>query len=190
MLYYFDRNLLDEVVRQYASAYVTGPVYDDGDATPENPSDSMSDNVLTMDGTSAPVANDYVFSFEDCKSVKATHKETGWSFDVQPDIPFGEQATLSGVYTITETDEAGNETAYEVIVDHDAPALNVTLELYGTGTSQITVDPEIESTLAPYYCKSFRIDSVVDSDPWSSSGIPPTGPRSRSTSPSPKSSTP
>ncbi|MCI2110845.1 MAG: hypothetical protein LKK13_00660 [Bacilli bacterium] len=163
-LYYFDKNLLEDVLKFYASSYVTGPHYYDGTTFPEG--ENVSDPIWTDDGVSAPIGNDYVLT--NYGSVSATAKKQGSDETIVLDygVKLSEQLKDSGVYDITETDKAGNACTYQVIIDLEGPKLSIHTETYGDDSKDITISKDNLSSTGTYYLKSLSISEILDSDSW------------------------
>lgn len=161
-LYYFDRNLLDDAVRQYAKAYVTGPHYFDGT---NEPTIGVSDPMGTKDGVSAPIGNDYVLTNFGSESAVAKNLSTQEETVLEYGKTLGEQLS-DGLYDITETDRAGNSCAYQVIIDHSAPIMSATAEDY-SGSKDITLGEGNLPASGALYLKSFFVKEILDSDKWS-----------------------
>lgn len=171
-LYYFDRNLLNEVIAYYAKDYISPVQYyvQDGSNEYGTPADSMSDNLLTApDGTQAPMLNGFVFDKADSSELYAELVGgNGEKVKVNFGTPFDEQFTVGGLYKLTERDEAGNETVFYGFLDVLAPELNVTATIYGNAEpTGLTITKESLSGIAAYYYESFNVNSIFDADKWS-----------------------
>lgn len=171
LLYYFDRELLDEVIAFYAKDTVSNVNYYvlDGNNEYGTPSDSMYDNVLTaIDGTLAPVGNRFVFEKADSTEVYAELVgRDGTRFKVAFGTPFGQQFTVNGLYKITEIDAAKNETTYYLYLDMLAPELNVSATIFGNAEpTELTIDKDILAGIAAYYYERFDMKAIADADKW------------------------
>lgn len=172
LLYYFDRNLLNEVIAHYAKEYVSPVNYfvQDGSNEYGTPADSMNDNFLTApDGTAAPMLNGFVFEKKDgVRMFAELVGGNGERLDLAYGIPFDEQIVIGGLYKVTETDEAGNETVFYGFLDVLAPELNVTATIYGNEeATELTITKDSLSGIAAYYYESFKADAIADADKWS-----------------------
>lgn len=170
-LYYFDRELLDEVIAFYAQNYVSGVNYFtlDGKANYDSLADNMFDNVWTADdGTQAPCVNGFTFEQTDSVAIYAQlvgsgEGKTAFEFG----IPFDKQFFLTGLYEITEVDGANNINVYYVFLDNTAPTLKVEAEVFGENESrELTITAETATRFNTYYYKTFAIKQVVDNDTW------------------------
>lgn len=171
LLYYFDRNLLSEVISRYAKDYISPVNYFGLDGKNEygTPSKSMSDNVLIApDGTDAPVINDFVFERADSTEIYAELiGGDGAKIKVDFDIPFGQQFITGGLYQLTEFDAAGNETVYFGFLDRLAPKLKVSATIFGNDDpTELTIDKEMLAGIAAYYYECFDINAIADADKW------------------------
>lgn len=168
-LYYFDENLLKEVIEYYAKNYVSGPNYYQG-TTPDYGTldSSMSDNLGSVNGIVAPIANNFSFTNKDSISIRAKNMDTNVVTNLQYGVQLKNQLSDSGLYEITEVDEAGNVSNYYLIIDKSAPILNVNAEIFGNEqASQLTITEESLANIKAYYYKTFTISSITDSDSWS-----------------------
>lgn len=172
LLYYFDRNLLNEVIAHYAKEYVSPVNYfvQDGSNEYGTPAESMNDNLLTApDGTAAPALNGFVFDKTDGTKLYAELVGgNGEKTELAYGIPFDEQIVTGGLYKLTETDDAGNETVFYGFLDVLAPELNVTATIYGNDeATELTITKDSLSGIAAYYYESFKADAIADADKWS-----------------------
>ncbi len=174
-LYYFDETLLEEVITYYAKEYVSKVNYYNleenvyGDI-----SDNMFDNIwTTTDGINAPIINNYSFIQFDSSEVYAELVGSGeGKVKVEFNVPFDEQFNITGLYEITEVDEAGNSYSYYVFLDKSAPEIVVNAEVFGEGENrEITISKDSVSNITTYYYKSFEITSIIDNDSWSTIAI-------------------
>lgn len=162
-LYYFDEKLLDEVLTYYASQYISGPIYSDGTNHPEG----VNDDSWSLDGVVGKIANVYVLQ-NDGDAVKAVAVLEG----TEDEIPLaygmklGEQLTESGVYTISEIDQAGNFASYQVIIDHRNPGLNIKTSTYDSEGNEISLSEDSLPSSGAFYLKSLSVESIVSGDPW------------------------
>ena len=171
LLYYFDRNLLNEVIARYAKEHISTMNYLEFGGKPEygTPSDSMSDNMLTApDGTTAPVLNGFVFEQIDSAELFAELVGgNGTRVKVEFGKPFGEQFNVGGLYKLTEIDDAKNESVYYGFVDVLAPELNITATIFGNAQpTELTISKDGLSGVAAYYYESFHANEIIDADKW------------------------
>ncbi len=169
-LYYFDTDLLNEVISHYAKNYISKVIYYDLNENEYGElAENMYDNLWNNDDIQAPCVNGFVFEQVDANEVYA--KLVGSEEEktkVEFDIPFEEQFDTTGLYEITEIDKAGNVTTYYVFLDLSAPELVVDAEVFGTGSSsEMTITKDKTEEIGTYYYKSFNIKSIVDNDSWS-----------------------
>jgi hypothetical protein len=163
-LYYFDQNLLNEALRHYSENYVSGPHYFDGkDAAYGS---GISDPYWVMDGIQAPVGNGYVLTNYGSKTAFAKKNGSDNQIPLEYGKTLGEQLTASGVYEITETDEAGNSCTYSVIIDKDKPELQVRTETYSGEAKEFRLSEATLPSTSTYYLKSFFAKEIFDADPW------------------------
>lgn len=170
-LYYFDRDLLDEVVSFYAQNYVSSVKYFtlNEDVEYDGLADNMYDNLWTAEyGAQAPCVNG--FTFEQSDSVAIYAQLVGIDEDKQAfefGVPFAEQFSATGLYEITEVDSAGNSNVYYVFLDNTSPTLVVDAEVFGERENRtLNITAETVSGIKAYYYKSFEIKQVVDNDTW------------------------
>ena len=174
-LYYFDETLLKEVVSHYAKAYVSGVnYYNLNNNNYGELSDNMFDNTWTSDeGINAPLGNDFSFTEFDSKEVYM--ELVGGSegkVPVEFDVPLKEQFSVTGLYEVTEIDEAGNTSTYFIFLDFSAPNLVVNAEVFGDGeVKEMIITSESVSTISTYYYKSFAVADIVDNDSWATIAI-------------------
>lgn len=172
LLYYFDRDLLDNVIAFYAKNTVSKINYFvlDSDNPYGTPSESMCDNLLTaIDGTLAPAGNNFVFERRDSMEIYAELVDSDRArVNVAYDIPFCQQFSVNGLYRITEIDAAKNETVYFLYLDTLAPELLVNATIYGSDiATELMISEESLASIAAYYYMSFDIRSIADVDKWS-----------------------
>ena len=162
-LYYFDEDLLDDVLTYYASKYVSDAVYSDGNTIPSG----VNGDSWDYEGTDGKIANEYVLQKDD-DAVKAVAVLEG----TEDEIPLaygeklGNQLTESGVYTIFETDEAGNVSTYQVIIDHRAPGLNIKTSTYDSDETSLSLTQDTLPASGAFYLKSLSVSSIVSGDSW------------------------
>lgn len=174
-LYYFDETLLKEVIAHYAKEYVSGVNYFTlEDNIYGEVSNDMYDNVWTSnDGVNAPLANN--FSFTEFDSVEVYAELVGGGegkVPVEFNVPLGEQFNITGLYEVTEIDEAGNSSFYYVFLDFSAPNLVVNAEVFRDGEiREITITSDSVSSISTYYYKSFAVSQIVDNDSWATIAI-------------------
>ena len=174
-LYYFDEALLKEVIAHYAKEYVSGVNYFTLDEnTYGDISDDMFDNTwLSDDGISAPIANEFIFvKFDSSQVLVERVGGTEGKVPVEFNVPLGEQFNITGLYEITEIDEAGNSSSYYVFLDFSAPNLVVNAEVFGDGEiREMTITSDSVSSISTYYYKSFAVSQIVDNDSWATIAI-------------------
>lgn len=169
-LYYFDTDLLNEVIEYYAKNYISKVNYFDLEKNVYGELDeSMFDNIWIQNDNQVPCVNGFVFEKYDSKEVYA--KLVGSGEDnilVEFGVPFEKQFTTTGLYEITEIDQAGNISSYYVFLDLSAPELVVNAEVFGSGSNnEIVITKDKIEEIGAYYYKSFNINSIVDNDSWS-----------------------
>ncbi|MCM1441742.1 MAG: hypothetical protein NC131_21405, partial [Roseburia sp.] len=170
-LYYFDRNLLDEVIAYYAKEYVSSVNHYvwNGDNVYGDPADSMTDNVLLFaNGTEAPALNGVVFDEVDGKEIYAELVGgNGTKIRLDYGVAFDNQITVGGLYKLTEVDEAQNETVFFGILDTVAPALKVKATIYGNdAANELNITQDSLTSIAAYYYGSFEVGAIIDADEW------------------------
>ncbi len=174
-LYYFDEALLKEVVHHYAKAYVSEVNYYTLDQNDYGEvSNNMFDNKWTSDdGITAPIANEYVFTdFDSTQVFLELVGGTNGKVPVEFNVPLKEQFNVTGLYEVTEIDEAGNTSSYHIFLDFSGPDLVVNAEVFGDGiVKEMTITSDIVSTISTYYYKSFAISQIVDNDSWATIAI-------------------
>jgi hypothetical protein len=164
-LYYFDRALLDDAVAFYSKKFVSEPNYYDGSNSPSN--GDIWDTTWELDGVSAPIGNDYCLTNYGASEAFAIKRGTSEKIPLQYGLKLSEQLLETGVYDVTEVDIAGNSCTYPVIIDLDAPGLNVSFDTYGSGSSETTISKESLPVSGTYYLKSLSIGKILDGDRWS-----------------------
>ena len=172
LLYYFDRNVLDEVIAFYAKNNVSSVNYYslDEDNVYGSPADSMSDNVFTApNGTTAPVLNGFIFDMADGYQLYAELVGgDGTKVKIEYGTAFDKQVTVGGLYKLTEYDAAGNATEFYGFSDILAPELKVTATVIGSEEPTELVISENKLTGgAAFYYESFAVNQIVDADKWS-----------------------
>lgn len=172
LLYYFDRDVLDEVVAHYAKENVSSVNYFalDEDNIYGEPADSMTDNVFTApDGIQAPVLNSFVFDKEDGSELYAELVGgNGTKVKIEYGVAFDKQVTVGGLYKLTELDEAGNETIFYGFADVLPPELKVTATIIGhSEPTELEITKQSLTGGAAFYYESFRVEEIVDADKWS-----------------------
>lgn len=170
-LYYFDRDLLDEVISFYAKEYVSGVNHYvwNGDNVYGDTADSMTDNVLLSEnGTEAPALNGVVFDKVDGTELYAELVGgNGTRVKLNYGTAFDKQISQGGLYKLTEVDEAGNETVFFGILDTVAPTLKVTATIYGNDTTnELNITQDSLTSIAAYYYGSFEVGAIADADKW------------------------
>lgn len=172
LLYYFDCDLLNEVIAHYAKENVSSVNYFalDEDNVYGEPANSMTDNVFTApDGTQAPVLNGVVFDKVDGTELYAELVGgNGTRIKLNYGVAFDKQLSVGGLYKLTEVDEAGNETVFFGIFDTVAPTLKVTATIYGNDSAnELNITKESLTSIAAYYYRSFEVGAIEDADKWS-----------------------
>lgn len=160
-LFYFDENLLDKAIEHYAKEYVSDAIYSDG----TDRASGVYDNSWNFDGTEGRIANGYVLK-NDGDAIKAVAKKDDKEVELEYGKTLGEQLRASGVWTIAETDRAGNECSYQVIIDHRTPGLKAVAETYGSEAFEIAISEESLATGSTYYLKSFSVKEILSGDNW------------------------
>lgn len=170
-LYYFDRELLNEVIAFYAKDYVSDANHFvwNGDNVYGDTAESMTDNLLTSsDGTNAPSLNGVVFDMVDGVDLYAEFVGSGTRTKLNYGIAFDKQISVGGLYKFTEMDEAGNETVFFGILDKFAPELKVLATIYGNESAkELNISKESLTSTAAYYYVSFEVGEIIDADKWS-----------------------
>lgn len=161
-LYYFDEALLDKAVEHYAKEYVSDAIYSDGTEKPVG----VYDNDWKFEGAQGRIANDYVLK-NDGDAVKAVAKKNDAETVLEYGKTLGEQLRESRVYTITETDRAGNECSYQVIIDHRKPGLKTLVETFGSESNEVDIDESYLATGSVFYLKSFSVKGILSGDAYS-----------------------
>ncbi len=171
LLYYFDRNGLDEVVAHYAKANVSKVNYlvlGDDNVYGEV-SESMSDNVFTApDGTKAPLLNGFVFDKVDGSELYAEFVGGDRTkVKIEYGVAFDKQISVGGLYKFIELDEAQNETVFYGFMDVLAPELKVYVTVIGEDTpTEMIITKDGLSGIAAYYYKRFAVSEIADADTW------------------------
>ncbi|MBD5100732.1 MAG: hypothetical protein HDT29_05670 [Clostridiales bacterium] len=169
-LYYFDRDLLDEVISFYAKEYVSGVNHFiwNGDNLYGDTAASMTDNLLLINGTEAPALNGVVFDKVDGSELYAELVGgNGTRIKLNYGVAFDKQLSECGLYKLTEVDEAHNETVFFGILDTFAPALKVTATIYGNDSAnELSITKDSLTSIAAYYYGSFEVGAIEDADKW------------------------
>lgn len=168
-LYYFDESLLKEVITYYAKSYVSDIIYFNIDNNNYGEASSnMFDNKWTSnDGVIAPIGNNYIFEKEDSNSIFAKLVGTDNKIEIKYGIVLKDQLKETGLYEITETDQAGNISSYYIFIDYEAPTIKVNAEVFGEGESkEINITSKSVSDISTYYYKSFELSEIIDNDTW------------------------
>lgn len=170
-LYYFDRDLLDEVIAFYAKDYVSDVNHFvwNGDNVYGDTTESMTDNLLmSSDGTYLPALNGIVFDKVDGAELYAELVGSGTRIKLNYGVAFDNQISIGGLYKLTEVDEAGNETIFFGNLDTFAPELKVLATNYGNqSVKELNISKESLTSTAAYYYVSFEVGEIVDADKWS-----------------------
>lgn len=163
-LYYFDRQYLQEVITYYAQRYVSEVCYGT-DTDCDEYAENMYDNLWIADGKKIPCANHFLFTATDCEKIYAEligGKEG--KVPVKFGIPFQDQFEITGIYEITEIDQAGNSSTYLVFLDQTSPELHTLVEIYGEDEKrELTITKDNATS---FYYKSFEILTIIDQDQW------------------------
>lgn len=172
LLYYFDRNLLSEVIAHYAKANVSEVKYllPDGENEYGSVSENMGDNKLVAsDGTVAPALNGFIFDKADGTELFAELVGgDGSRIKLEYGVAFDEQILVGGLYKLNEIDAAQNETVFYGFYDFCAPELKVTATIFGNSESMdLTIAKGSLTGTAAYYYERFEVKEIVDADKWS-----------------------
>ena len=174
-LYYFNESLLQEVIAFYAKEYVSDVnYYNLNNNTYGELDDSMFDNIwLSNDGITAPLGNNFSFTeFDSCLVYMELVGGAEGKVPVEFNVSLKEQFNVTGLYEVTEMDEAGNCSTYYLFLDFTAPNLVVNAEVFGDNqTREITITSDSVSSISTYYYKSFAVTSIVDNDSWATIAI-------------------
>ena len=170
-LYYFDRDLLDEVIAFYAKEYISGVNHYvwNGDNVYGDTADSMTDNVLmSANGMEASALNGVVFDEVDGTELYAELiGGNGMRIKIDYGVAFDKQIAQGGLYKLTEVDEAQNETVFFGILDTVAPALKITATIYGNdAANELNITQDSLTSIAAYYYGIFEVGAIVDADKW------------------------
>ena len=160
-LYYFDEDLLNEVIEYYAKQHVSDAIYSDGVNSP----DGVNDDTWSYEGIEGKIGNNLIL-INDGDAVKAVARKGEQEIALEYGKALGSQISESGIWTIVETDRAGNECSYEVIIDHETPALMATLETYSSGSTGVTISEKSLVNAGVYYLKSFSVSQILSGDKW------------------------
>lgn len=171
LLYYFDREILDEVIGYYAKNYVSGVKYLelDGENIYGTAAGSMSDNLFTAsNGERVPVLNGFIFDMVDGSELFAELVGgSGTKINIAYDIAFDKQISTGGLYKLTEFDEAGNETVFYGFLDVLAPELKVSATIYGNeNATELNITKNGLTGIAAYYYEAFNVNAISDADKW------------------------
>lgn len=168
LLYYFDRNLLQNVIRYYVKNSISNVNYYclTGNNDYGIPSESMYDNIWHSNGSLYPIGNNFSFTKSDSSQVYAQLVDDENSRkEIEFNIPLGKQITVSGLYKIIEIDEAKNETIYYLYLDFDAPELLVHANFCGRAdTVELTISNNVNTG---FYFEKLNLLSIIDADKWS-----------------------
>ncbi len=168
-LYYFNKELLNEVVAYYAKDYISAINYF---VIGENQygvlADNMFDNIWINGEETAPCINGYVFEKIDSSEVYAELVGSNeGKTKVEFGVAFDNQFNMTGLYEITEIDTAGNSSTYYVFLDKSSPEIMVDAEVFGSGsTTEMTITKDSVSEIGAYYYKTFNVKSIIDNDSW------------------------
>ncbi len=171
LLYYFNRDGLDEVMAHYAKSNVSKVNYLvlDGENVYGEVSESMSDNLFTApNGTKAPLLNGFVFDKADGWELYAELVGgDGARTKIEYGVAFEKQISKGGLYKLTEVDEAKNETVFYGFMDVLAPELKVTVRIYGNeNETELNITKSSLTGIAAYYYESFDVNTIADADKW------------------------
>lgn len=169
-LYYFDKTLLDEVIRLYAEKYVSALNYrqlDQEDAY-DAYADNMYDNLWIVEDETVPCVNGFTFLRSDSIAIYAKLVGTeGEKVSFEFGTPFDEQFSLTGLYEITEVDAAGNTCTYRAFLDNSTATLSVEAEVFGEENKrELSITGDTVTEFNAYYYKSFAFKQILDNDPW------------------------
>lgn len=171
LLYYFNRNSLDEVIAYYSKANVSKANYFvlEKDNVYGEVSESMSDNkFIAPDGTKAPLLNGFVFDKVDGSELYAEFVGgNGQRVKIEYGVAFDKQIRVGGLYKFTEFDAAKNETVFYGFMDVLAPELKVTATIYGNeNATELNITKDGLTGVAAYYYKEFNVNAIADADKW------------------------
>lgn len=171
LLYYFDREILDEVIGYYAKNYVLGVKYLklDEENVYGTAADSMNDNLFTApNGEKVPVLNGFIFDMADGAELFAELiGGNGTKIKIAYGNAFDKQISTGGLYKLTESDEAGNETVFYGFLDIFAPELKVTATIYGNeNATELNITKNGLTGIAAYYYEAFNVNAIADADKW------------------------
>lgn len=171
LLYYFNRNSLDEVIAYYSKANVSKANYLvlEKDNVYGEVSESMSDNkFIAPDGTKAPLLNGFVFDETDGSELYAEFVGgDGQRVKIEYGVAFDKQIRVGGLYKFTEFDVAKNETVFYGFMDMLAPELKVTATIYGNeNATDLNITKDGLTGVAAYYYKEFNVNAIADADKW------------------------
>ncbi|MDD2564177.1 MAG: hypothetical protein PHU27_08190 [Salinivirgaceae bacterium] len=179
-VYYFTESLLNAAIEKYAKNYVSSPQYFNykSDIFPNDYGNIIGDdiyhNLWNENKVPAYISNNFIFrQISELESYKIYYDyiedgQNGWTEFVY-NIAFNKQVGSHGLYLIKEIDYVGHETYCYVFLDLQAPILDVTAKIYGSGDSfNHTVsknDIPANGELVFYY-EEFEINQVIDDDTW------------------------
>ncbi len=179
-VYYFNEDLLSEAIEHYAKDYVSEAHYFDfrSDIYPNDYgnhiNEDMYDNIWNKTGTSAYLANDFIFRSNGDNDSYAIYyrfvddNDDNWN-QLLYNIPFSEQVSRHGLYEIAEMDYAEHIVYYNVFLDKQAPILEVTVKNYGEDESfnhTISANDIPKNQELIFYYEDFEINNVLEDDTW------------------------
>ena len=178
-VYYFDENLLNEVITFYAKKYISSEKYYNNSTFAineySNCYEDMFDNICNVNGISAYIIKSHKFVYTGESDSFAIYydyvdDEENW-IEFSYDKPFKEQVNnTDGLYKIKEMDFVGHETIFYVYLDITIPTIKGTAL---SSKSQIENEIIISRNLIPnnnelsYYFQTFKFDEINDIDKWS-----------------------
>ena len=163
-LYYFDENLLNDVLAYYASSMVSGPHYCDG--TNHSEGEKVRDVYYAENGESAPLGNHFSLTQGEDSTAYAVKRGDSKSISLAYGEELGNQIDETGIYDITETDAAGNSFTFAVAIDKDAPKLKVNQSTYGESREGVEISKDTLPETKTLYLKSLSVMDILDGDSW------------------------
>ena len=175
-VYYFDSQLLNEVITYYASNFVSdAQTYKiNSILSPNNYGNNIDISVINNLIGRGFIVNNYTFkNFDDSDTYKIYYEyqnDEGQNWvEFQYDVPFTSQVSSGGLYIIKEVDFVGHETNYYVYLDKVAPMLDVEVKLYGKDKlleQTISVADIPKNNELIFYYEKFSIKQIVEDDTW------------------------
>ena len=171
LLYYFNRDVLDEVIAYYAKENISAVNYFDNDGSNAygEIAGSMNDNLLAAsEKTKVPALNGFVFDKADGIQLYAELVGGGTRIAIEYGVAFDKQVSVGGLYKLTEVDEAGNEIEFYGFYDVISPALKVSATIIGKDDlTEFTITEKSLVGGAAFYYESFQVNEIVEADKWS-----------------------